>query len=408
MFSRIAQSYKTPSSYAQFRSGKFKKKMLYGFLIYCGLEFYSRADMNTDLKFKGIMNEDNISAIKNCKSLRQGKYFPTSYLPNNFLMAVYGAKFDPAPYVPYEREYIKTKDGGQLGLDWVPVQSKFSNDEERRILIIFHGLTGGSDCNYIKQGALIAQNYGFRTVCVNMRGYNSKLSSPQMTDFTKNDDILEIIQSIQAKYPKANLYGLGISMGANYMLKMAGELKEKCLLKSMVSVSNPWDLVKCNDEMNKWYKKIYNYNIAANFKRNLKQNLELFENKEKELGIDLKKALETNDTYEFHDAFTRKLCGYNDVMKMYEESSCKEVVQNITVPTLCIQSNNDPICVQNCVPTDKFSKNPNLLLVQTQKGSHIDYFTTYKCHRWFYQPALEFLNYQDQKLKEEKETSSKQ
>lgn len=49
-----------------------------------------------------------------------------------------------------------------------------------------------------------------------------------MTDFTSNDDILLAISNIKEKYPKANVYGLGISMGANYMLKMAGELKDKC------------------------------------------------------------------------------------------------------------------------------------------------------------------------------------
>lgn len=54
------------------------------------------------------------------------------------------------------------------------------------------------------------------------------------------------------------------------MLKMASEEKEKCKLKALVSVSNPWDLVKCNEEMKKWYKKIYNFNIASNFKRNLR------------------------------------------------------------------------------------------------------------------------------------------
>jgi len=31
-------------------------------------------------------------------------------------MAVYGAKIDPTPYLPFDREYLKTKDGGQIAL----------------------------------------------------------------------------------------------------------------------------------------------------------------------------------------------------------------------------------------------------------------------------------------------------
>jgi len=70
MLSKIAAKYRSPSSYAQFRSSKLKKKLMYGLFFFFGLEFYSRAEINTKLRFKGIMTEDNIAAIKNCKSLR--------------------------------------------------------------------------------------------------------------------------------------------------------------------------------------------------------------------------------------------------------------------------------------------------------------------------------------------------
>lgn len=66
-----------------------------------------------------------------------------------------------------------------------------------------------------------------------------------MTDFTKNLDIKQSIARVHEKYPNAAVYGLGISMGANTMLKLAGEEPESLGLKAMVSVSNPWDLLRC-------------------------------------------------------------------------------------------------------------------------------------------------------------------
>lgn len=39
-------------------------------------------------------------------------------------MAVYGAKLDPAPFVPYTREYIPAPDGGQLALGKIKNEMK--------------------------------------------------------------------------------------------------------------------------------------------------------------------------------------------------------------------------------------------------------------------------------------------
>lgn len=40
-------------------------------------------------------------------------------------------------------------------------------------------------------------------------------------------------------------------------------------------------------------------------------------------------------------------------------------------------------------------KNENIILVTTEKGGHIDYFSGYKTKRWVYWPAMEYLNYVD-------------
>lgn len=89
------------------------------------------------------------------------------------MQIIYGAKFDPAPYVPFEREYFKLADQGQIGLgnikimtkkikmhkfydfiliDWGPIHKIFEKDdpETMRILVILHGLTGGSETNYMR------------------------------------------------------------------------------------------------------------------------------------------------------------------------------------------------------------------------------------------------------------------
>ena len=49
-----------------------------------------------------------------------------------------------------------------------------------------------------------------------------------------------------------------MSIGANLLIKYAGEKKEKCKLKCIVSISNPWDITACVENLQHWTKIIYN------------------------------------------------------------------------------------------------------------------------------------------------------
>lgn len=122
---------------------------------------------------------------------------------------------DPVPYLKYKREFVDLPDGGHMSLDWSPIHNRYEEVDDMRILVILHGLTGGSECNYMKHAALNGYRFGFRTVSVNFRGIDSPLKNHVQTDFSKTDDIAFVLDEIQKKYPKAKLYGMGISMGAN-------------------------------------------------------------------------------------------------------------------------------------------------------------------------------------------------
>ena len=58
-------------------------------------------------------------------------------------------------------------------------------------------------------------------------------------------DYIESIDYIKEKYPNHNLYGLGISLGANYLMNLAAE--DNCKLKACISIANPFDIEKCTN-----------------------------------------------------------------------------------------------------------------------------------------------------------------
>lgn len=47
---------------------------------------------------------------------------------------------------------------------------------------------------------------------------------------------------VKKRYPGANLYGMGISIGSNMITKYAGLKGEDCPFKAIVSIANPFDL----------------------------------------------------------------------------------------------------------------------------------------------------------------------
>ena len=136
---------------------------------------------------------------------------------------------------------------------------------------------------------------------------------------------------------------MGISMGANLLLNYAGQTKNECIFKGLVSISNPFDLYECGEQIDQWRNSLYNWNMTNGFKRNLKKNMD-FLRKNEDKGIEIEKALQSWRTKDFDEYFTRRLFGYTDVEQYYKSIGCKDRVKNIQIPALLINSKDDPIC----------------------------------------------------------------
>jgi hypothetical protein len=96
-------------------------------------------------------------------------YKPTPYLANAFLQSVYNISEPPFPF-KFKREQIFFNDGGHISLDWLPPVTDNPNPP---ILFVMHGLTGGSEMNYIKELMRPAAEEGYCCVCLNSRGVNN-------------------------------------------------------------------------------------------------------------------------------------------------------------------------------------------------------------------------------------------
>ena len=69
------------------------------------------------------------------------------------------------------------------------------------------------------------------------------------------------------------LLGAGYSLGANILLKFAGETAEDCPFDGLLSIANPFDLTATNAELHRgfWKRTIYSARLASNLIRVLKK-----------------------------------------------------------------------------------------------------------------------------------------
>ncbi|QRW07497.1 alpha/beta hydrolase family protein [Ceratobasidium sp. AG-Ba] len=159
-----------------------------------------------------------------CPSLVKD-YKPTWWLPGGHIQTLFcvAGNFTAVDEVIYERTLLGLPDGGTLGLDFTPRKEDRVLPPETPILVVLHGLSGGSHESYVR--SILSQvcaptstgGLGYRAVVVNFRGCAGvPLTSPQFYSAGHTDDIRTALSYIQKTYPLAKLTGLGFSLGATY------------------------------------------------------------------------------------------------------------------------------------------------------------------------------------------------
>jgi predicted alpha/beta-fold hydrolase len=74
-------------------------------------------------------------------SVHAHQYSPSPLLPISFLQTIYDS-LTPITKIDFRREKVFFEDGGHICLDWAETQKDL--DENAPILVIMHGVTGGS------------------------------------------------------------------------------------------------------------------------------------------------------------------------------------------------------------------------------------------------------------------------
>jgi hypothetical protein len=184
----------------------------------------------------------------------------------------------------------------------------------------------------------------------------------------RSEDAAAALDYVIDLCPDSPVHLVGFSMGANIVLKLAGELGElaPANLASVMAVAPPIDLIECSRNMQRPVNRLYDRRFLKSLLRHIRLRNALVPGA-------LARPLDPppRRLVEFDNRFTAPLSGFADAEDYYTRASSGALLRHITVPTLILSAANDPIIPIKPFETASYSPTTKLLI--TPCGGHLGY-----------------------------------
>jgi len=238
----------------------------------------------------------------------------------------------------------------------------------QRIVVLVHGFTGSYQSSYITRMIRRLNGLGVFAVRVNMRGSNpSERLAKYPNHCGRSEDTREVIRFLAQKYPKSPVTQIGFSMGGNITLKMAGEDGGHPTgnLDSIIAISPPTDIAANAKKLESPEGK----EVNERFVKQVMEILDQVHAKHPELGDH---GLPRNlSLMQIDEQYTAPRSGFKNAMDYYQSTSSAPLIPSITIPTLILCSQDDPVVAIEGLP--RFKSLPSIDLIMTRFGGHVGF-----------------------------------
>ncbi|CAX43949.1 acyltransferase, putative [Candida dubliniensis CD36] len=271
-------------------------------------------------------------------------------------------------------------------------------DDEKPLLIILHGLSGGSYEAYLRAvvDKIIDPSFGFDAVVINSRGCaNHTITSPQLYNGLWTNDVRYVINEIVSKrWPRKRVFLMGFSLGAAILANYLGQegAYASPQIKGSVAIGCPWDFVDGSFQLRESV--IGHYIYSPTMANNL---LKLLNNHHILLANDLVKEYKEDPTRneikflkQFDNKFTAKMFGLNSADEYYRKASPIQRLLKVRVPMVILSSLDDPVVGSRSLPFSEVDLNPYVSLITTSVGGHLGWFAI-NGDRWYVEPVCKLL-----------------
>ncbi|MDC9728438.1 MAG: hydrolase [Methyloprofundus sp.] len=329
--------------------------------------------------------------------LIKSRFKPVWWCRNRHLQTIIPSLFRKVKSPSLKRERLVTVDGDFLDLD-------FCGAGNQPLVILLHGLTGSSQSSYILGLQVSLLKQGLRSVALNFRGCSEEFNQTSRCYHSgETGDIDFLYRTLKTREPNTPLAAVGFSIGGNVLLKWLGEQGSSVDLFAATAVSVPFELGPCATQLDSGFSRIYRQRLI----RELKEYITL--KYQHLLAIGAEEAAEqvkqigdlsqVRSFWQYDQRVIAQLYDFTSADDYYQRSSSKQFLQAIKVPTLLIQSLDDPFMSEDIIPSCH-ELSESVVLELTQAGGHVGFVEgrgMFKFSYWLDQRIPEFLN---QKLTE--------
>jgi predicted alpha/beta-fold hydrolase len=264
--------------------------------------------------------------------------------------------------------------------------------DRKRIILLVHGLSGDQSSAYMVRATQHFLQQGYHVFRLNLRGSGPGRGLAKLPYHSgRSEDTREVIQWISERYAGVPISLIGFSLGANIVLKMAGEDAHHPTgnFDSAIAVSPPIDVRASSMSLIQPQNRLFDQYFVKRLVMEVKAQEMLFP--------DLPKTqFRPNMTiYDFDDVFTAPICGFKNADDYYAKASSGPYIKDISVPCLILHAEDDPV-VSNA-PFATLPEKDNIDVVLTKHGGHVawlgasGHFWRYGNH-WMDRVIVEWVN----------------
>lgn len=211
--------------------------------------------------------------------------------------------------------------------------------EGDRIALIIHGLGGSHKSRHVQRIASMLLPLGFRVIRMDMRGCGEGLKTARRCYHGGcSADVRAVAAALARESPRSPLTLIGLSLGGNIVLKLAGERRRHPVanLERVAALAPPIDIEKCAAMLSRPACRFYERHFLKDLIAEAHARRTYFPdlppvNFPRRMTIRL-----------FDDLYTAPAWGFADALDYYRQSASFPVIGSIETPTFILTARDDP------------------------------------------------------------------
>jgi uncharacterized protein len=268
------------------------------------------------------------------------------------------------PPVPLRRERVETTDGDFWEFDWLATDTP----QTAPLVVLFHGLEGGSQSHYARALLVALARAGWRGVVPHFRGCGGAPNRlPRAYHSGDYAEVGAMLAAIRSTIPRATpLFAVGVSLGGSALLNWLGREGSQAqqMLTAAAAVSAPLDLVAAGIAISRGLNRVYTAHFLATLKPKSLAMAVRFPGL-----LDAARIRRARTMWDFDDAVTAPLHGFAGTRDYWTRASSKPWLASVALPTLVINARNDPFIPAHSLPGAR-DVSPAVTLEQPRHGGH--------------------------------------